>query len=43
MEDLLHYKLPFGFLGRLVNRFYVRRKVQEIFDYRYKVVEEMFN
>lgn len=43
MTDLLHYKLPFGILGRLVNRYYVKTKVEQIFKYRYKVLEELFN
>jgi ligand-binding SRPBCC domain-containing protein len=34
MKDIFHYELPFGWLGRLVERFWVRREVKRIFDYR---------
>lgn len=34
MEDIVHYKLPMGFLGRLVHPFLVKPKLEEIFEYR---------
>lgn len=43
MTDVLHYKIPFGFIGRLVNRVFVRKKVQEIFDFRFQKLTELFN
>lgn len=42
MEDLLHYKLPFGFLGQLVHPFLVKPKLDEIFDYRKNKLVELF-
>ena len=42
MTDIVHYKLPFWFLGDIANGLLVKRQLREIFDYRYKVVEEMF-
>jgi ligand-binding SRPBCC domain-containing protein len=42
MEDLVHYKLPFGVLGRTVNAVLVKRQLKEIFDYRYKKIESLF-
>lgn len=42
MYDLLHYRAPFGILGRLANRLMIRRKIEEIFAYRYKKVEDIF-
>jgi len=42
MEDLVHYKLPFGFLGSLVHPFLVKPKLKEIFDYREKKLVELF-
>lgn len=42
MEDLLHYKLPMGFLGRLVHPFLVKPKIEEIFKYRQKKMVELF-
>ncbi len=42
MTDLLHYKVPLYFVGRLANRFLVHNQVKKIFDYRFRKVEEMF-
>jgi len=38
MTDIVHYALPLGFLGRIANSLFVKSKLQEIFDYREKVV-----
>jgi len=38
----VHYKLPLGFLGAIVHRLFVRKKLQEIFDYRTKKLIELF-
>lgn len=42
MEDLLHYKLPFGFLGQLAHPFLVKPKLNEIFEYRKNKLIELF-
>lgn len=42
MQDLVHYAMPFGFLGRLFGNLVVNKKVIDIFNYRYKVLEELF-
>jgi len=42
MEDIVHYKLPFGFLGRMVHPFLVKPKLKEIFDFREKKLKELF-
>ncbi|WP_025761579.1 SRPBCC family protein [Dyadobacter tibetensis] len=42
MEDLLHYKIPFGPIGALVDRLYIHQQVQDIFAYRTKVLTERF-
>lgn len=34
MEDLVDYRLPFGFLGDLAHDIYVGSKLKEIFSYR---------
>lgn len=41
--DLIHYSLPFGFIGRLVYNLFVKSKLNEIFTYRYNTLEERFN
>lgn len=42
MEDILHYKLPFGFLGVLINRLFVRKQIEQIFSYRKIAVDKIF-
>lgn len=43
MTDIVSYVLPFGILGKLVHPFVVRKKLEEIFAYRFKKVDEIFN
>lgn len=43
MTDIVSYELPLGFLGKLVHPFLVKGKLEEIFDYRFKKVDELFN
>ena len=43
MTDVIHYALPFGFLGRIVNALIVKNKLKEIFDYRFVKVNQLFN
>lgn len=42
MNDLVHYKLPFGFVGKLANELFVKKQLKEVFNYRYKKVNELF-
>jgi ligand-binding SRPBCC domain-containing protein len=42
MTDLLYYKLPFGFIGKIINALYVGKKVKRIFEYRTQVLDKMF-
>lgn len=43
MSDIVHYALPLGFLGRIMNSLVVRSKLKTIFDYRHNKIEELFN
>jgi ligand-binding SRPBCC domain-containing protein len=43
ITDLLYYQLPFGWLGDLIHSLFIRKKVQQIFDYREVVLKSMFN
>jgi ligand-binding SRPBCC domain-containing protein len=43
MTDVIHYALPLGFLGRIVNVLIVKNKLREIFDYRQLKVNQLFN
>lgn len=42
MTDIVHYKIPFWFLGDIANGIFVSNKLRSIFDHRYKKVEELF-
>jgi len=42
MEDIVDYKLPLGFLGQLVHPILVKPKLEEIFNYRTKKLEQLF-
>jgi ligand-binding SRPBCC domain-containing protein len=37
LEDRVEYALPFGFLGRWVAGWYVRRKIARLFEFRHEV------
>lgn len=43
MEDIVDYKLPLGPLGWLAHALFVRSKVKQIFDFREKALNEIFN
>ncbi|GEL12281.1 Ligand-binding SRPBCC domain-containing protein [Flavobacterium glycines] len=43
MTDLVHYAIPFGFIGRMMNALVVKNKLNEIFEYRANRVNEIFN
>jgi len=42
MTDLVHYGIPFWIAGDLANVLIVRRKLQQIFQFRYQAVEQLF-
>lgn len=42
MTDIVHYKIPLWILGDLAHSLVVRKKLQSIFDHRYKKIEELF-
>ena len=42
MTDIISYQPPFGALGSLANTILIKHKLEEIFDYRHKVLNELF-
>jgi len=42
MTDIVRYALPLGPLGRLAHWIAVRKSVEEIFEYRYRRIAEIF-
>ncbi|MCW2263944.1 MULTISPECIES: SRPBCC family protein [Sphingobacterium] len=43
VKDTIDYELPFGILGNIAHRIFVRKKLTDIFNFRYVVLEKMFN
>lgn len=42
MTDVVHYMLPFGFIGDIINTLFVKNELKKIFDYRFDKLEQMF-
>jgi ligand-binding SRPBCC domain-containing protein len=42
MTDIVHYKIPLGFMGDLVNAMWVKKELKKIFDFRRQKVVEIF-
>lgn len=42
MTDIVHYQAPFGIIGKLAELLFINKKVKSIFDYRNRVLEDMF-
>lgn len=43
MTDILHYKIPFGIIGKLLNTLFIEKKIRQIFEYRYHTLNKLFN
>jgi ligand-binding SRPBCC domain-containing protein len=42
MKDILYYEMPFGFIGKLMYKIFIRKKIDDIFDYRKQKIKELF-
>lgn len=42
MRDRVCYELPFGPIGRLLHRLFIRRQIEAIFAYRQQVIGQLF-
>jgi ligand-binding SRPBCC domain-containing protein len=42
MTDIIHYKIPFGFLGDIAQWLFVRKNLEQIFKYREQAVAKRF-
>lgn len=42
MTDIVHYKIPFWFVGDIANTLFVRSQLRKIFEFRYEIVENRF-
>lgn len=42
MTDIVHYKIPLGFLGDIANSLFVKKKLESIFAYRTEKIDTLF-
>jgi ligand-binding SRPBCC domain-containing protein len=42
MNDILHYAIPYGVIGRITNKVFVGSEVKKIFTYRENAIEKLF-
>jgi ligand-binding SRPBCC domain-containing protein len=42
MKDTVDYELPWGILGAIAHQIFVRNKLESIFGFRYRVLEQKF-
>jgi ligand-binding SRPBCC domain-containing protein len=43
MKDTVEYALPMSFIGNIAHTLIIRKKLQQIFDFRYEACEALFN
>ena len=43
MKDIITYIPPFGIIGKIANFLFIKNKVNQIFDYRNKKINSLFN
>ena len=43
IKDTVDYELPMGFLGEIAHNLFVKSKLENIFSYRFNILEQMFN
>ena len=42
MKDIVSYQPPMGFIGAIANSLVIKQKLEEIFDYRVKAIEDRY-
>ena len=42
MEDIVDYKIPYGFIGQFAHVIFVKKKLEKIFNYRHTKLEKLF-
>ncbi|KAB2847265.1 MAG: SRPBCC family protein [Melioribacteraceae bacterium] len=43
MTDLVHYAMPFGFVGKIAHILFVKKMLKNIFSFRRQFLENKFN
>lgn len=42
MRDILFYDLPLGIIGKFAHKLFVKKRIEEIFNYRTEKIKELF-
>ena len=42
MTDIVHYRIPLGFLGNMANRVFVKKQLRKIFEFRFMKIQDLF-
>ena len=42
MTDVVNYVLPFGILGEIAHNLFLRKRIEYIFEYRTKILNEKY-
>jgi ligand-binding SRPBCC domain-containing protein len=42
MTDIVHYRIPLGFLANIANALFVQKQLKHIFNFRFQAIEERF-
>ena len=40
--DIIHYSVPLGFIGSIINALWIKKDLDSIFKYRYQVINDIF-
>jgi ligand-binding SRPBCC domain-containing protein len=43
MKDIIHYVVPFGFLGRIAHWLFISKDIRHIFEFRKNKINTLFN
>jgi len=43
MTDIVNYAAPFGFMGKIAENLFIKKKVEEIFNFRNEKMNYLFN
>ena len=43
MHDIVHYKVPLGYIGKMAHAMFIRKKLEHIFEFRFKHLDAKFN
>ena len=43
IKDRIMYSVPFGFIGSFLNKFWIKKDLENIFLYREKVIKDLFS